>query len=171
VPYLSAIPHELSKAYRNSFYAECHASIHCNEPVLDFIYNQLRDMQVQFLADIRGPQISPRGRRRAAISLNVADVYRAGEPVVIRARILEDGEDMTDSEKYREHVGPLTATVEPTETPAALPEVAFQQRADERVLTLAGLAPGLYRVAVRPAKRGPLAPLPVHDLFQVAVAD
>lgn len=170
VPYLSAIPHELSTAYRNNFYAECHSSIHCNEPVLDFIYNQLRDMQVLSLANIRGPEISPKARRRAAISLFVRDVYQAGEPVVISARVLEDGEVMTNEDRYREHVASLTATVEPTECLAEPFVAAFRRAGDEWVLTLVGLAPGLYRVAVRPGKRGPLAPTPVHDLFQVAVA-
>lgn len=169
VPYLSAIPHELSTVYRNTFYAQCHASLHCNEPAVDFIYNQLRDMQVQSLADIRGPEISPRTRRRAAISLCVQDVYQAGEPVVIRARILEDGEVMMDEERHLEHIASLIATVEPTEARAVPIKAVFLRAGNEWMLTLAGLAPGLYRIGVRPEKRGPLAPPSVHDLFQVAL--
>lgn len=174
VPYLSAIPHELSSAYRNNFYAECHASIHCNEDVLYFIYNQLRDMQVQSLADIRGPQVSLRARRRPAISIDLQDVYQAGGPVVITARILEDGEVLADAERLRECVASLIATVNPAEAHAGAPavpvEATFGQVGGAMVLTLLGLAPCLYRLEVRAEKRGPSAPPPVHDLFQVAAA-
>lgn len=169
VPYLSAIPHELSNAYRNSFYTECHGTIHCSDHVLDFIYDQLQDMQVQFLASIRGSGYLPRDQRRAAISLSVDDLYEAGRPVTIRARLLEDGEDLTDMDKCRQHILPLTAVIEPTETRGAPVMGEFQREGREWLVVQEGLPPGLYRVGVRSAKRGPTAPLPVHDLFQVAV--
>ena len=98
------------------------------------------------------------------------DVYQAGEPIVISARVLEDGEVMMDEDRYREHVASLTATVEPTEGRAEPFEAAFRRAGGEWVLTIADLAPGLYRIAVRPGKRGPLVPTPVHDIFQVAIA-
>jgi hypothetical protein len=48
--------------------------------------------------------------------------------------------------------------------------VEFAEAAEGWTLVLEGLPPGLYRVEVRTAKAGPLAPPPVHDLFEVAGA-
>jgi pimeloyl-ACP methyl ester carboxylesterase len=170
VPYLSAIPHELSTAYRNTFFAETHGSLQCNEEVLNFIYDQLQDLQIEGLENIRGPRFSSAKRKRASISVRVRDLYAVGEPVVISARILEDGRNLEDMDKYRNHMSALLAEIEHTGKQLPPAVVPFRQKDQEWVLAYEGLPPGLYRVEVRTAKTGPLAPPPVHDLFQVAPA-
>lgn len=170
VPYLSAIPHELSRAYRTSFFAECHAALQCNSEVLNFVYDQLQDLQVEGLENLRGPAASPSRQRRAAISLYTRDLWVMGEPVELRARILEGGRDLMNFDKYREHMAFLLAEIEPVGGGTAHITIAFQQRDNEWLLAHEGLPPGLYRVEVHTAKAGPLAPPPVHDLFQVAAA-
>lgn len=170
VPYASAIPHELSNVHRNSFFAESHGTIQCNDGILDFVYDQLQDLQVKGLEDLRGPRYSPGRQKRAAISLSVKDLYEAGEPVVVRARILEDGRDLTDFDKYRKHMESLLAVFELADRRLPPVTVTFTQQDHEWVLAQEGLPPGLYRLEVRTAKSGALAPPPVHDLFQVGAA-
>jgi hypothetical protein len=171
VPYLSAIPHELSDSYRNSFYPESHGALQCSDPVLDFIHGQMQDMQIRGLGNIRGPRFLPKRREYAAISLYVEDLYSTGSPVVIRARILEDGQDLTDMNQFRKHMSSLEALIEPANQAGASVRAPLRQAGHEWVLAYEGLQPGIYRVEVRTAKSGPLAPPAVHDLFQVAAAE
>lgn len=170
VPYLSAIPHELSKSYRNSFYAESHGVLQCNNEVLNFIYDQLQDLQVEGLENVRGPDSSPRARKRPAISLRVEDVYVTGEPVTIHAHILEEGQHLADMDRYIQHMSALLANIEPVSKQFPPATFTFEQKDHEWLLVCEGLPPGLYRVEVRTAKTGPLAPPSVHDLFEVTPA-
>jgi lecithin:cholesterol acyltransferase len=167
VPYLSAIPHELSESYRNSFYAESHSSLHCNDLALDFVQDQLQDMQITGLGKIRGPQFSSQSRKHSAISLYVEDSYAVGKPIVIRARILEDGKELRDMDKFHEHMSSVEALIASAANPDISVTTAFLQRDREWVLAYKGLPEGIYRLEVRTAKKGPFAPPPVHDLFQV----
>jgi pimeloyl-ACP methyl ester carboxylesterase len=167
VPYLSATPHELGKSLRNNFYAESHGSLQCNDFVLDFIYDQLHDSQIK-RPSLRG---GPRGaRQRTAISLYVDDLYTAGEPIVIRARVLEEGEELSDMSKFRKHMGAIRASLESVDRPGAKMEAELTRAGNEWRLECGVLQAGAYRAEVRTVKAGPLAPSPVHELFQVAAA-
>ena len=55
VPRASAIPIELSDAYRDSFVPERHGSLQCNRSVLDDVRGRLEQMQVRGLRAVRGP--------------------------------------------------------------------------------------------------------------------
>jgi hypothetical protein len=160
VPRASAIPIELSDAYRDSFAPERHGSLQRNRSVLDDVRGRLEQMQVQGLREVRAPGESPAAAERPAIALDLDDLYVAGEPVALRARLV-------NVERWP---GPLRARVAPVDAPTAVPArvVEFAEALDGWTLALEGLPPGLYRAEVRTAKAGPLAPAPVHDLFEVA---
>ncbi|MET7898565.1 lipase/acyltransferase domain-containing protein [Streptomyces mirabilis] len=160
VPRASAIPLELSDAYRDSFVPERHGSLQCNPAVLADLRGRLEQSQVRGLGEIRGPGESPRAAERPAIALDVDDLYPAGEPVELRARLIHAGDDS----------GPVRARLEPV-TPgdaAAAHQIDLSPGTDGWTLRLPSLPPGVYRVEVRTAKAGPTAPPPVHDLFAVA---
>jgi Lecithin:cholesterol acyltransferase len=160
VPRASAIPIELSDAYRDSFVPERHGSLQCNRSVLDDVRGRLEQMQVRGLREVRGPGESPAAAERPAIALDLDDLYATGEPVTLRARLVN----------AQGAPGPLRARIEPVAAPSAdaAAAVEFTEGPDGWILALEELPPGLYRAEVRTAKAGPLAPPPVHDLFEVA---
>jgi pimeloyl-ACP methyl ester carboxylesterase len=153
VPRLSAIPIELSNAYRDTFVAERHSSLQCHAGTLTDLRERLRQMQTRGLESIRGPAIAPERQRAAAIALEVDDLYLRDEPVSIGGRIVGEGTDV-----------PLVATVGLADGTAAVDTAGLV--AGEVEFT--GIAPGTYRVEVRPARFTPGGPDPVHDLFEVA---
>jgi hypothetical protein len=159
VPYASAVPIEMSTAYRESFVAERHGSLQCHPSVLNDLMNRLSQMQVRGLAEIRAPEASPAASERPALAVELDDLYVAGEPVTFRARLINAPTS----------VGPLRADVKPVDGPmqTELPSREFLDTPEGLTLVLDGLSAGLYRVQVRSAKGGPFAPLPVHDLFEV----
>jgi len=163
VPRASAIPIELSEAYRDSFAPERHGSLQCNPSVLDDIRGRLEQMQVRGLREIRGPEESPVAAQRPGIALDLDDLYVPGEPVTLRARLIN----------VDRSPGSVRARVEPVDAlgAAAAPVLDFVEAADGWTLVLPELPPGLYRVEVRTAKAGAAAPPPVHDLFEIAGAD
>jgi hypothetical protein len=160
VPRASAIPIELSDAYRDSFVPERHGSLQRNRSVLDDVRGRLEQMQVRGLRAIRGPEESPAAAERPAIALDLDDLYMTGEPVTLRARLIN----------AQGTPGPLRARIEPVAAPSegVAAALEFTEDPDGSTLVLEALPPGLYRAEVRTAKAGPLAPPPVHDLFEVA---
>jgi hypothetical protein len=119
-------------------------------------------MQVRGLDEIRAPGESAAAADRPAIALDLEDLYAAGEPVTLRARLVN----------VEGAPGALQARIEPTTAPSAASPSArrFTEAQDGWTLQVEGLPPGLYRVQVRTEKAGPLAPPPVHDLFEVGEA-
>jgi pimeloyl-ACP methyl ester carboxylesterase len=159
VPRASAIPIELSNAYRDSFVPERHGSLQRNLSVLNDVRGRLEQMQVLGLDAIRAPGESASAADRPAIALDLEDLYAVGEPVTLRARLVN----------VEGSPGALQARIEPTKAPSAasLSARRFTEAQDGWTLQVDGLPPGLYRVEVRTEKVGPLAPLPVHDLFEI----
>lgn len=165
VPRLSAIPIELSEEYRDTFIPERHASLQRNPDALDALRERLRQMQVQGLRKIRGPEISRKAAECPALSLDLADLYTTGEPVELRARLVveHDGKMVklagVAPEGHIERVdggGPATMG-------------RFQEENGTWVLRLEALPVGLYRCTVQAAAAGAEpAPSAVHDLFAVA---
>jgi len=141
VPRLSAIPIELSDAYRDSFVPERHGSLQRNRSVLDDVRGRLEQMQVRGLRAVRGPGENPAVAERPAISLDVDDLYLAGEPVTLRARLVN----------AQDAPGPLRARIEPAAAQAAATAVAaeFTGYPDGWMLALDELPPGLPGAAGR----------------------
>jgi pimeloyl-ACP methyl ester carboxylesterase len=161
VPRASAIPIELSDAYRDSFAPERHGSLQCNRSILDDVRGRLEQMQVVGLAEVRAPEESPVAAERPAIALDLDDLYVVGDPVTLHARLVN----------VERPLGPPRARIEPVGTKAAAEQtLGFGPAPDGWRLDVEGLPPGLYRVKVKTTKGGPWAPPPVHDLLEVASA-
>jgi pimeloyl-ACP methyl ester carboxylesterase len=160
VPRASAIPIELSDAYRDSFVPERHGSLQCNRSVLEDLRGRLEQTQVRGLRAIRAPEESPAAAERPGLALALDDLYLADEPVTFRTRPVN----------VKQPLGSLRAMIEPVDAPDAAPKHTFDfaEAADGWTLTVEGLPPGLYRLRVRTAQEGPSAPQPVQDLFEVA---
>jgi hypothetical protein len=162
VPYLSAIPIELSSEYRETYIAEQHGSLQNNNKILGQLLQRLQGMQVQGLSNIRDPfdiEVSPKAAEQPAISLTLDDLYLADEAIEVRAKILNTDRDN----------GQLKAKIEPVSVKGKSLNVDFQEQNGEWVLTLGDLlqAPGLYRLKVQTEKTGAQAPSPVSSLFEV----
>ena len=108
VPRASAIPIELSDAYRDSFTPERHGALQCNPSVLNDLRGRLEQMQAHGLGKVRGPQESPAAAEQAAIALDLDDLYLPDEPVVMQARLVN----------VQRPPGPLGARIEPVDAMA-----------------------------------------------------
>lgn len=164
VPFLSATPHEMADSIGKSFCPESHGSLQCNVHLLAHLCAQIEDSQIKRPA-FRG---GVTGRReRAALSLRVKDLYAAGEPFVVGARLFDGNEEATDAKWLDEVVGSVSATFEPANGPGVAAKAQMLRTANGWHLEHPPLKPGLYRIKVEAFKDGPLAPLPVHELFEV----
>ena len=140
VPRASATPIELSDAYRDSFAPERHGSLQCNRAILDDVRGRLEQMQVRGLREVRAAEESPAAAEGPAIALDLDDLYVPGEPVTLRARLVN----------VARPVGTLQARIESLGAPAGGPaSVPFIETADGWIAVIEGLAPGLYRAEVR----------------------
>ena len=160
VPRLSAIPIELSSDYRDTFIAEKHCALHTQSEVLGQLAERLKQVQIPDLAAVRGPEIQHALPNRAALNLDVEDLYLPGEPVRLGVELLNSHEDM----------GGVEARIEPVTGNGAALQRQFEPRGEQWALEVEDLPPDVYRVEVRTRIRGPRAPMPVHDLFEVAGA-
>lgn len=155
VPYLSAIPIELSNDYRDTYIAERHGTIQKHDRVLKELLNRLKTMQARNLADIRGPEINRELLEKPAIALSLDDLYRMDEPIEMRAQVLN----------FSEAVDRLTAKITPVSFEGGVITRDFQLDNDEWVLTANDLVPGLYRLQVETDAY--IYPIFVRDLFEV----
>lgn len=153
VPYVSAIPIELSRAYQDTYIAERHGSMQNNKRILQDLCDRMKTMQFPELETMRdiGEQTS------AAISLSVDDLYLADESVVISAKIVNSEQDL----------GGLRAQITSISRDGSSQEYDFQRQESEWVLNLDNLASGQYRLQVQTKESDAQAPSPVHDVFEV----
>ncbi len=155
VPRLSAIPIELDQEYRETYVAQRHSCLQSSHQVLSDLRERLKQMQ-SLHKPIRGPELSKEVAQRAAISLNLDDLYLASELVELRAKILNLSADC----------GVLQGSITPVSGGKPL-NFDFKQQDHQWVLTIDDLTPGLYRLEVQTRRRGPLAPIAVQDVFEV----
>lgn len=157
VPRISAVPVELSDEYRETFFAERHASLQNNAQVLEDLYERLKQTQVR-TGDLRALQMRRRPSQQPALSVGLEDMYFADEAVSMRAKLVNvEPEDA---------VAPR-ARIKPAQTDGPLVERVFQPEGDEWKLEVEPLPAGLYRLEVLTDEDDPTAPLPVHDIFEV----
>lgn len=100
------------------------------------------------LEDVRG------GESQTAISLSLDDLYRADEPVTMRAKLI-GGSDVALKAEIRSVSRDYAVTVD------------FVEQEKEWGLAIDHLPSGLYRVRVRTENNSEQAPSPVHDVFEV----
>ena len=162
VPRLSAIPIEMSNEYRDTFVSERHSSLQNHRGVLTDLRARLQQMQVRGLGAIRGgPKPAPRAERRAAIALDVDDLYRADEAVELGISVTGD----------RTKAGSVVVTITPVGSPERGHSLLVSPAEGGSVVRADVPARGLYRVAVEPELAGPESPTPVHDVFAVMQLD
>jgi pimeloyl-ACP methyl ester carboxylesterase len=157
VPRVSATPIELSKSYRETFFAERHGSLQNNSYCLDDLMERLKQIQSEGLEDIQGSWTKSDLESRGKISLDLDPLYLRDEPVRLRARLL-DGAEHNSLRAYIARVG--------ASSPAR--EFAFTESSDGLELTLEGLEAGTYRVRVESILAAANAPIDVSDVFDVA---
>ena len=156
VPRLSAIPIELSDEYRETFVPERHACLQKNETVLNDLRSRLEQMQVTGLGAIRGPEPSIAAAERGAISLDIGDLYKAGEAIEVQVQLVNV-----------QNQTPPRARIETALDGHLVREESFQADATGWTLRVEGLKPDLYRIEAQPGAFGPNAPPKVRDLFEV----
>ncbi len=154
VPYLSAIPIELSEEFRNTYIAERHCSLQSSSLILQQLLQRLKEMQTQGLKSIRGPEVNPETAEQSAISLSLDDIYLKTEPIIIGARVIN-----FDTQKLKAEII--------LKSDDSSKHLEFEEKDNEWVLNIDGLAPGLYRLKVDTGSYNSQAPNPVHDLFEV----
>jgi Lecithin:cholesterol acyltransferase len=158
VPYVSAIPIELSEEYRQTYIAERHGSIQNNSQVLEQVCNLIAAMQEPTgLSNYQNPGVIERSQQPAAICLDIEDVYLAGEGEIY-AQVVNGSEDF----------GKLRARIQPVSNEGATKRADFQEKDGQWCLSLESLEEGIYRIEVRVEKiASKMAPTPVHDVFAV----
>ena len=163
VPRVSAIPIELSEEYYNTFVPERHSSLQSHPRILDDLCERLKQMQVRGQRNVRGPEACPDAVGWPALSLDLDDLYIHREPVEIRAHLLNVPQELE---------GELVAEIQAVDN-NDMPTVIrpFRYEGERWMLREEGLPPGLYRVTTHTIHRGPWAPSPVHDLFEVIPRD
>jgi triacylglycerol esterase/lipase EstA (alpha/beta hydrolase family) len=157
VPYWSAIPHELSYEYRETYVSEKHGAIQSNAEVLRQVHDRIRGMQAQGLGNIRGPEVTPDIAEKAAISFSVDDLYLAGEIIVIRAQLKATQQDF----------GGIKAEIRSLTDESLLLLLQLKLSDDNWIVETDSLAPGVYQVTVRTNQTPMGFPTPVRDVFEV----
>ncbi len=158
VPYLSAIPIELTTEYRQTYVAERHGSVQNHGQVLDQVWTLMAAMQVRGAENFQNPGIDEVAQGSAAISLEVDDLYSAEEVVELRAKIIDSTADFG---KLKARITSASDESIPTR------RVEFQEQGGKWILHLENLPPGVYRAEVNTEKKGGGAPSGVHGLFAV----
>lgn len=148
-----------SEDYRDTFFAERHGSLQCNNAILTDLLGRLQRMQAVGLENVREPEIKREVALLPAISLDLDDLYAADEPVELRARLIN----------VPESTGAVVARIESVSGDGSqVIKGEFRQEGDVWVLKKEGVPPGLYRVEVRTDRDHGRSPMAVHDLFAVA---
>jgi pimeloyl-ACP methyl ester carboxylesterase len=155
VPYCSAIPLSMSHSAGWPQVAERHGALQSHKGLLMHLRNTLTQTQIRgfdAIHDLPGPPTPERSR--PAISVDAEDVYRAAEPVVLRAAL-----------RRVAGTGGLTVRVEAVgEAPV---DVGFVPDGDGLKADLGVLGPALYRATVSSTGAEPAGPDPVHVAFAV----
>jgi pimeloyl-ACP methyl ester carboxylesterase len=162
VPRASAVPAELWQEFNASYVVARHSSIQCVDTVLDDLRERVRQMQVPGIASLRGPTL--KAPTRAAIALDLGDLYVADEEISVRCDLLDAaGADFGGLVAEIELVDSEAKTVTARRT-VPLSQVSDGSWSGE----VPNLTPGTYRLTARSRQVAPLAPSPVQDVFAVA---
>jgi hypothetical protein len=156
VPRLSATPIELSLDYRETYFAERHASLQNNDYVLADLRQRLKQTQTN-LSQFREAVPSAEASERPAISLRLEDLYSPEEPIRMTARLVN-----VTAQQNKAPTARIT-----TEEGALVLERTFAAANDEWEFVVHPIPPGFYRVTVWTDELETCAPKPVHDIFVV----
>ena len=157
VPYLSAVPIELSDEFRETYLPEQHGSLQNHPKVLTEVRDRIAAAQAKGKGAIRGPELFSDSSKPPAISLKLDDLYLAGELIAMQVQLLNLNQDPKGVKAQITSVAGETAI-----------DLDFQEHGDAWKLELGDLASGLYRISVRTNSSAPGVPSPVNGLFEVA---
>lgn len=152
VPRYSATPLELSGEFRETFVPEKHGSLQASQVVLSDLLGRLEQMQVP--KAVRGPEIAAEG---ASLTLMLDDMYVRDEPVRIRASLSNAASDF----------GGIIASIEHVNGGGARRIIDLAPSGVDWETVAGDIERGLYRIELRTKQSNPMAPPPVHDVFQV----
>ncbi|MDW8325309.1 MAG: hypothetical protein RMK99_01980 [Anaerolineales bacterium] len=154
VPRLSAIPADLEGQQVARFAVERHGWLTNNEMTLDPLLDTLTQIAAAGTQNLYGEPETI----RPALSLGLEPLYLPNEPVTLRLKLINAGEQpqaVGVNVKAVGQVGPgVTQTV--------------QAGVEAKLLEFGELAAGLYQVTAGAQTPGPRAPAPVHGVFEVA---
>jgi pimeloyl-ACP methyl ester carboxylesterase len=154
VPRVSALPPGRAAAMGASFRAQRHDALQADPYIIYDTVERIAQMQAPALDRVRGQPLQP-GAVPASITVELDDVYAAGEPVTLRAALA--GADSA--------MAAAGLDVSLTAAGAAQPLRRTTMHEDRWVIE--GLAGGLYQVDVASARGGPGSPPPVRALVAV----
>jgi pimeloyl-ACP methyl ester carboxylesterase len=156
VPYISAVPIELSNDFRETYLPEQHGSLQNHPKVLTELRDRITSAQAKNKEAIRGPELAPpESSAPPAISLMVDDLYLPGEAIDIRVQLLNFNEDPGGVKAK------IISVTEGTKF-----DLDFQMSGQEWVLA-PEVPTGLYRLSVNTGSVAPGSPSPVNGLFEV----
>jgi pimeloyl-ACP methyl ester carboxylesterase len=157
VPYVSAVPIELSNDFRETYLPEQHGSLQNHPKVLGELRDRIMAAQARDRKAIRGPGILLLDTGKpSAISLSLDDLYLADETIAIQVQLLNFNQDPRGVKAKITSVSGETVL-----------DLDFQEQGDSWKLELGDLAAGLYRVKVETGTVAPGAPSSVNGLFEV----
>lgn len=156
VPWISALPIELSERPRGIFVSEQHASLQNNQAMLDQLFVRIAQLQAPDLGFIREVEADLDPLGDMGLALEVDDLYGPGEPVEIRARVVNARREPQSMLARLQAVGS-----------EAITQLPLVKQDDHWAVTLNTLTPGAYRVEVTAQSAGAQAPPAVHGVFAV----
>jgi pimeloyl-ACP methyl ester carboxylesterase len=156
VPYLSAVPIELSNDFRETYLPEQHGSLQNHPKVLTELRDRITAAQAKGKGAIRGPEILPDASQPPAIGLMLDDLYLADEIVDIQVQLLN----------FKQDPRGVKAEIKSVSGKFSL-DRDFQGQGNDWKLEVGDLPADLYRVIVRTGSVAPGTPSPVHGLFEV----
>jgi Lecithin:cholesterol acyltransferase len=156
VPYISAVPIELSNDFRETYLPEQHGSLQNHPKVLTELRSRITSAQTKGKEAVRWLELAlPESDSPPAISLMVDDLYLPGETIDIRVQLLNFNEDPNGVKAK------IISVTEGTKF-----DLDFQMSGQEWVLT-PEIPAGLYRLSINTGNVAPGSPSPVNGLFEV----
>jgi pimeloyl-ACP methyl ester carboxylesterase len=158
VPYVSAIPIEMSAEPRLGYVCEQHGSIQNNNRVLDYLYDFLRRTQSKDLGAVREIKEQRIAGERPGLSLKLDDFFETGEEIRLCVSLL-------NSDRPAKGVA---VSIESAHDPGEPRTYSMKPADDGWRLTVPDLPAGAYRAHIRASVADGPPPTPVTGLFEVA---
>jgi triacylglycerol esterase/lipase EstA (alpha/beta hydrolase family) len=155
VPYISAVPIELSNDFRSTYLVEQHGSLQNHPKVLGELRDRIKASQSQGKEHVRG-EIDLIESKPPAIRVTLDDLYLPDETVNMLVQLVNFDRDP----------GGVTAKISSVSGTTSF-ERDLQSQGQDWTLELGDLPADFYRVNLRTNSTAPEMPSPVTALFEV----